>query len=55
LFTFLAFLGALKISLVLYTEDLDGRGHLGDVDVVRNIILKWIVKKEAVMMWTGFI
>jgi hypothetical protein len=27
--------------------------HLGDIGISRKIILKWILKKYSMMMWTG--
>jgi len=29
--------------------------HLGDPDIHGKIVLKWILKKEGVRMWTGII
>jgi hypothetical protein len=35
-------------------KNLKGRHHLQDVRVLGRIILKWILKKQSVIMLTGF-
>jgi hypothetical protein len=35
--------------------NLKGRGHLGDLDVDRRILLKQILKKWGVKLWAEFI
>jgi hypothetical protein len=35
--------------------NLKGRDHLKDLDVHARIILKWIIQKQSVRLWTGFI
>jgi hypothetical protein len=32
----------------------EGNDHLGDLDTVQIIILKWILKKEDLRMWIEF-
>jgi hypothetical protein len=36
-------------------ESLKGRGHMEDLGVDEIVILKWILRKEGVRLWTGFI
>jgi hypothetical protein len=36
-------------------ENLKGTDHLEDLSTVRNIILKWFVKKQGVTIQTGVI
>jgi hypothetical protein len=38
-----------------WPENLTGRDYLKDLGKDRRIILKWILKKYDVRMWTGFI
>jgi len=38
----------------VYFENPKVRHHLGGQSVGRNIILNWILKKEVVVVWTGF-
>jgi hypothetical protein len=33
-------------------ENIKGRDHLGDIGVDWKIILKWILKKQRLRMWT---
>jgi hypothetical protein len=35
-------------------ENLKGRDHLGDTDIDRMMIIKLILKKYGVRVWTGF-
>jgi hypothetical protein len=35
--------------------NLKGRLHFGDLGVDGTIILKWALRMEGVMMWTGFV
>jgi hypothetical protein len=37
-----------------WLENLEGRNHLGDLSIDERIILKWILKKQGMRMWTGF-
>jgi hypothetical protein len=45
-------LGRQKIQV--QSKDLKVGAHLGDIDIVWEIILKWILKDCYMMMWTGF-
>jgi hypothetical protein len=36
-----------------YPENLNGRMYLGDLDVNRRMLLKWILKKQGVMVLTA--
>jgi hypothetical protein len=36
-------------------ETYGGRYHLGDPGIDRSTILKWILNKMGMIMWTGFI
>jgi hypothetical protein len=36
-------------------ENLQGREHLGDLDVDEKIRLKWFLNIQSVGMWTGLI
>jgi hypothetical protein len=38
-----------------FVGNMNGRHHLGDISVDGRIILKRILNKYGVMMWTGFI
>jgi hypothetical protein len=38
----------------LQPEELSGKDHFKDLEVDRNLILKWVLKKEDMMMWIGF-
>jgi hypothetical protein len=31
------------------------RDHLGDIGTYMRLVLKWILKKQIVRMWSGFI
>jgi hypothetical protein len=40
--------------IILVRNPLTGREHLGDLGIVGKIILKLILKKCVVRIWTGF-
>jgi hypothetical protein len=45
----------LEIRTQFWSENLKGRDHLEDVGVDGRIILKWILRKWDVTVWTGCI
>jgi hypothetical protein len=38
----------------LWSGNLKGRDHLGDLCIDEMITLKWILKNQVLKMWTGF-
>jgi hypothetical protein len=42
-------------GIVVCMENLKGRGHLRDIGIDGNILLKEILKKQGVKVWTGLI
>jgi hypothetical protein len=38
-----------------YLRNLKERDHLGDLIIARKIILKWILQKYSIMIWSEFI
>jgi hypothetical protein len=44
-----------KMHAECWSDNLKGRDHLGELGVDVNIILKWILKKHSVKVWTEFI
>jgi hypothetical protein len=40
---------------IINRKNLKGRGYLSDLDKYWRIILKCILKKQVMMIWTGFI
>jgi hypothetical protein len=39
---------------IFQSQNLKGRDHLEDLCVDEKIILKWILNKHGVRVWTGF-
>jgi hypothetical protein len=37
-----------------WSENTKGRDYLGDLGLDGTIVLKWILKKKGVRVWTGF-
>jgi hypothetical protein len=50
-----ACMGEMRDALKFWWESLKGRDHLEDLDIDRRIILKCILGKYGVRMWTRFI
>jgi hypothetical protein len=51
----LARVGEMRNVYKVLVRKLEGHFHLEDILVGREIILKLILRKEAVTMWSGFI
>jgi hypothetical protein len=44
-----------KVHTTFWPENMKGRNHKEDLDIDGMTVLKWILKKDDVRVWTGFI
>jgi hypothetical protein len=42
------------MHIYFWSENLNGKDHLGDLGIYGKIIIKWILRKYGVRVWTGF-
>jgi hypothetical protein len=45
----------IEMAIIFKSGNLKGRHNFGDVRIYKRIILKWILKKYCVGVWTEFI